>query len=64
MILHITVNQLRGRPIILLMLMLFYPLYYDIIAKPNKSKKITQVFHLFFDFVGKSNCILEFKNSK
>ena len=37
MFLHITVNQLRGRP-----------LYYDIISLA--SLKITQAFHLLLDF--------------
>ena len=45
MFLHITVNQLHGRPIVLI---LFYPLYYDIINLT--SLKITQAFHLLLVF--------------
>ena len=48
--LRIMVNQLRGRPMILcILIMLFYPLYYDIINLI--SLKITQAFHLLLNFV-------------
>ena len=47
MFLHITVNELRGRLIVsqVLINILFYPLYYDIIINLT-SLKITQAFHL------------------
>ena len=48
MFLQIMVNQLRGRPIKLHMLKLFYPLYYDITSLT--SLIITQAFHLLLGY--------------
>ena len=61
MFLHITVNELRGGPIILYMLicMLFYPLYYDIISLT--SLKIIQAFHLLLGFAGNQGIFWDFK---
>ena len=47
-VLHITTNQLHGRPIISHANMLFYPLYCDIISLT--SLKITQAFYLLLGF--------------
>ena len=64
MFLHITVNQLRGQPIILRVAnMLLFSLYYDIIIKPNKSKNHTRISFITW-FCRKSNCLLGFQNSK
>ena len=59
MFLHIVLNQLRGRPIISHMLILFYPLYYDIMSLT--SLKITQTFHLFLGFAENQIVIWVFK---
>ena len=58
MLLHIVVKQLRGWPIIscLLIIMLFYSLYYDII-----SLKITQAFHLLLGFAENLIVFWDFK---
>ena len=53
------INQLHGWPIILHVLMLFYPLYYDTISL--KSLKITQAFHLLLGFAENQIVFWDFK---
>ena len=60
MFLRITVTQLYEWPIILYIVSyLFYPLYCDIVSL--KSLKITQAFHLLFDFVENQIVFWDFK---
>ena len=59
MFLHITVNGLRGRPIITHANMLFYPLYRDIISLT--SLKITQAFQLLLGFAENQGVFWDFK---
>ena len=59
MFLHITVNQSRGRPIIVPANMLLFSLYYDVLSLT--SLKITQAFHLFLGFVENLTVLWDFK---
>ena len=60
MFLHIVINELHRRLIIIILLanMLFYPLYYDTISLT--STLITQLFHLLLGFT-KNQGILKFQ---
>ena len=58
--LHITVNQLCGKPInIVHAHMLFYPLHYDIISL--KSLKIEQASHLLLGFAENQTIFWDYK---